>query len=188
MLRLPAGAVAALFALGAAEPLAVQQSAPARKPDVMFVATEPAVVEAMLTLAQVTKTDVVYDLGCGDGRIVIAAARRGARGVGIDIDPARIAEANAAARAAGVADRVRFVLGDLFDPAVSIADATVVMLFLLPEINLKLRPRLQRELKPGTRVVSNSFDMGQDWPPARTAQAGDFVIYLWTMPSRRRVP
>ena len=164
---------------------AIPQDPTARRPDVMFLGTDPAVVSAMLALAKVTKRDVVYDLGCGDGRIVIAAAKKyGARGVGIDIDPARIVEANAAARAAGVTDRVSFHVGDIFDPAVKIGDATVVALFLLPELNRRLRPRLWNELVPGTRVVSNSFDMGADWPPAKTAQVGTFAIYLWTVPGR----
>ena len=164
---------------------ATQDPAPARTPDVIFLGTDPAVVKAMLALARVTSRDVVYDLGCGDGRIVIAAAKTyRARGVGIDIDPARIADANAAARAAGVADRVSFQVGDIFDPAVKIGDATVVTLFLLPELNLRLRPRLWAELRPGTRVVSNSFDMGADWPPDTTAQIGTFAIYLWSVPRR----
>jgi SAM-dependent methyltransferase len=176
-----------MFATGGAEvPASPSEQTPARKPDVMFVPSEPVVIDAMLRLAKVQRGDVVYDLGCGDGRIVIAAAlRTGARGVGIDIDPGLIADANIAARRAGVADRVRFVLGDIFDPKVAIADATVVTLFLLPDVNRRLKPRLIRELKPGTRVVSNSFDMGPDWPPAETAQAGDFVIYLWRIPSER---
>jgi SAM-dependent methyltransferase len=163
----------------------LQTTAPARRPDVMFLATDPAVVTAMLALAKVTTDDVVYDLGCGDGRIVIAAAKQfGARGVGIDIDPARVAEATASAAAAGVSDRVRFFVGDIFDPAVKIGDATVVTLFLLHELNLRLRPRLWTDLRAGTRVVSNSFDMGRDWPPERSAQVGTFAIYLWRVPPR----
>jgi SAM-dependent methyltransferase len=177
-------AFALSMVLGLAPALA-QEPAPARKPDVIFLGTDPAVVSGMLTLARVTRTDVVYDLGCGDGRIVIAAAKTyGARGVGIDIDPARVVEANAAARAAGVSDRVTFRVGDIFDPAVKIGDATVVTLFLLPELNRRLRPRLLNELAPGTRVVSNSFDMGSDWPPIRTAQIGNFAVYLWTIPKK----
>lgn len=161
----------------------LQQTPPARKPDVIFVGTEPAVVRAMLTLAKVTKKDVVYDLGCGDGKIVIAAAKKyGARAVGIDIDPERIREANANAAAAGVSDRVTFVLGDIFDEAVPIRDATVVTLFLLERLNKQLRPRLLRELAPGSRVVSNSFSMGDDWPPQRTQRVNNFTIYLWTIP------
>jgi len=155
---------------------------PARKPDVMFLATDPLVVNAMLTLGKVTKNDVVYDLGCGDGRIPIAAAKTfGARAVGIDIDPALITAANDAAKAAGVSDKVSFKVGDIFDPAVTFNDATVVTLFLLPELNLRLQPRLMRELKPGTRVVSNSFDMGPAWPPDKAEQVGNFAIYLWTI-------
>jgi len=155
---------------------------PVRRPDVIWLPTEDPVVTAMLKLADVTKNDVVYDLGCGDGRIVIAAARQfGARGVGIDIDPERIKEANAAAAKAGVASKVTFILGDLFDPEIKIGDATVVTLYLLPSLNAKLRPRLQNELKPGARVVSNAFSMGDAWPPERTEQVGDSVIYRWTI-------
>lgn len=158
---------------------------PIRPPDVVFIPSTDAVVDAMLKLAKVTRADVVYDLGCGDGKIVITAAERyGARGVGIDIDPARISEANANARAAHVSDRVRFILGDLFDERIPIRDATVVALYLLPELNQRLRPRLLRELRPGTRVVSNSFDMGSAWPPDRTERVGNFTIYLWTIPQR----
>ena len=158
------------------------QQKPVRPPDVIWLPTGDPVVTAMLKLAEVTKDDVVYDLGCGDGRIVIAAAKQfGARGVGIDIDPERIKEANAAAVRAGVADRVKFVVGDLFDPAVRISDASVVALYLLPSLNARLRPRLQAELKPGTRVVSNAFSMGDAWPPEKTEQVGDSVIYRWVI-------
>jgi ribosomal protein L11 methylase PrmA len=158
--------------------------APPRKPDVRFVASTDPVVDLMLKMAKVTSGDVVYDLGCGDGKIVIAAAKTyGARGVGIDIDPERIQEATANARAAGVSDKVTFILGDIFEPTVPIGDATVVTLFLMPRLNLLLRPRLWKELKPGTRVVSNSFDMG-DWAPQRTEQSGNFTVYFWTIPQR----
>jgi SAM-dependent methyltransferase len=158
------------------------QQTPVRRPDVIWLPTDDPVVTAMLKLANVTKDDVVYDLGCGDGRIVIAAAKQfGARGVGIDIDPERIKEANAAADRAGVTRRVTFVVGDLFDPAFKISDATVVALYLLPSLNAKLRPRLQSELKPGTRVVSNAFSMGDAWPPEKTEQVGDSVIYGWVI-------
>jgi SAM-dependent methyltransferase len=164
--------------------LALAPQDPARKPDVIFLPTDPPVVRAMLALANVTKNDLVYDLGCGDGRIVIEAAKTfGARGVGIDIDPALIAEATAAARAAGVSDRVTFRVGDIFEPAVTFKDATVVALFLRQDLNLRLRPRLQQELAPGTRVVSNSFDMG-DWWADKSEQVGNFAIYLWTIRSR----
>ena len=161
---------------------------PVRRPDVIWLPTEDAVVTAMLKLADVTKSDVVYDLGCGDGRIVIAAAKQfGASGVGIDIDPERIKEANAAAAKAGVKDRVKFIVGDLFDPAVKISDATVVTLYLLPSLNARLRPRLQSELKPGTRVVSNAFSMGEVWPAEKTEQIGDSVIYRWTIQGKHAV-
>jgi SAM-dependent methyltransferase len=158
------------------------QQAPIRRPDVIWLPTEDTVVTAMLKFVQVTKDDVVYDLGCGDGRIVIAAAKQfGARGVGIDIDPERIKEAKAAAAKAGVADRVKFVEGDLFDPAIKISDATVVALYLLPALNAKLMPRLQSELKPRTRIVSNAFTMGDSWPYEAKEQVGDSVIYRWVI-------
>ena len=163
----------------------VTQTSPLRAPDVVFLPSDDAVVDAMLKLANVHRNDVVYDLGCGDGKIVIAAARKyGVRAVGIDIDPERIREANANAAAAGVTDRVKFILGDIFDEAVPIRDATVVTLFLLQRLNKQLRPRLLRELAPGTRVVSNSFNMGDDWPPQRTQLVNNFTIYLWTIPRR----
>jgi hypothetical protein len=170
----PAALVAALAILApfTAAPTASQQAQPPlRSPDVIFVPTRDAVVEAMLNMANVTKNDVVYDLGSGDGKIVIAAAKRGARAIGVDIDPVRIKEANANAQTAGVTDRVTFINGDIFDPAIKINEASVVTLYLLPALNLKLRPRLWAELKPGTRVVSNSFDMGQDWPARRRSRS-----------------
>ena len=152
--------------------------------DVPFVPTPDEVVAGMLALAGVRAGDVVYDLGCGDGRIVIAAARRrGVRAVGIDIDPRRIAEAEAGARRAGVADRTRFVRQDLFDA--DLREATVVTLYLLPSLNVRLRPKLLAELAPGTRVVSHGFDMG-DWKPARVERAGSSTIYLWIVPERSR--
>ena len=156
--------------------------APARRPDVIWIPTEDRVVTAMLRLANVTKNDVVYDLGCGDGRIVIAAARQfGARGVGVDIDPQRIDEANAAAKKAGVADKVRFFVGDIFDPNLEIKDATVVALFLLQSMNERLRPRLQKELRPGSRIVANSFTLGATWPAEKTQVVDNSAIYLWTI-------
>jgi len=178
-------AAAAQLALPTA--LAQQSAAPRRleqfELDVPFVPTKQEVVEAMLDLARVTADDVVYDLGCGDGRIVVTAARKhGARGVGVDIDPERIHEANERAKSEGVTRRVQFVLGNLFDA--DIRDATVVTLYLLPEINLKLKPKLLRELKPGTRIVSHDFSMGQDWPPEKTVRIGRDTIYFWTVPAR----
>lgn len=134
----------------------------------------------MLRLANVTRNDVVYDLGCGDGRIVITAAKElEARGVGIDIDPRRIEEATANAREAGVTGRVQFRNEDLFEA--DIREATVVTLYLWPWVNLKLKEKLLKELKPGTRVVSHSHDMG-DWTPEREVRAGGSRIYLWTIP------
>lgn len=151
-----------------------------RGPDVIFVPTPTEVVEAMLKAAKVTKNDVVYDLGCGDGRIVITAAKEyGARGIGIDIDPQRIAEARANAEKAGITDRVKFLEQDLFET--DFHEATVVTLYLLPSLNLKLRPKLLKELKPGTRIVSHAFDMG-DWKPEQEIDVDGRTVYMWTVP------
>jgi len=157
-----------------------------RAPDVRYEPSGNEVVQAMLRLGKVGARDVVYDLGCGDGRIVIAAVReRGARGVCVDIDPQRIAESRYNAQAAGVADRIQFRNEDLFTTA--IGDATVVMIFLYPDLNLKLRPKLWSELKPGTRLVSHWHDMG-DWKPQETlrvvSEGRERPIYLWTIPGR----
>jgi SAM-dependent methyltransferase len=156
------------------------------KLDVPYVSTPYEVVAEMLDIAKVGPADVVYDLGCGDGRIVIAAAQRfGARGVGIDIDPRRVADATAAALSAGVADRVRFLRQDLFETDFS--EASVVTLYLFPELNARLKPRLL-SLKPGTRIVSHDFGIG-DWPPERvelvTANGATHRVMLWTVPPRR---
>ena len=157
--------------------------APALARDVPFVPTPEKVVDRMLEIAQVGPNDVVYDLGSGDGRIVIAAARKyGARGVGIDIDPERIREARDNARSAGVSDRVEFREGDLFKADLS--EATVVTLYLLSSVNLQLRPKLLSELKPGTRIVSHAFDMG-DWKPLRTEKVGTSTVYYWIVPERK---
>ena len=173
-------ALTAALPMLAGTPAARLQDAPAlRAPDVFYVPTPPAVVDAMLEMAGVTAADVVYDLGCGDGRIPIAAAERyGARGVGIDIDPKRIAEARENAKAAGVADRVTFLNEDLFSSDISAA--TVVTLYLLPSLNEKLIPKL-KALRPGTRIVSHAFDMGNTWPPERKAEAAGKTIYFWTI-------
>ncbi len=153
-----------------------------RTPDVIFVPTDYQVVISMLKLAQVTSKDIVYDLGCGDGRFVVTAARQfGARGVGIDIDPERIKEARELSARTGADDKVRFIKGDLFET--NISEATVVTLYLLTRLNLKLRPKLMKELKPGTRIVSHAFDMG-DWAPEKTESVGASSIYLWRIPAR----
>ena len=150
-----------------------------KKPDVIYVPTPPAVVDAMLKLAKVGADDVVYDLGCGDGRIVIAAAKNyGARGVGIDVDPERIGEAEENARKEGVEDRVHFEQADLFETP--IGEATVVTLYLLPSLNLKLRPKLWKELKIGTRVVSHAFDM-DGWEPEQRIEVDGRKVFLWTI-------
>jgi len=147
-----------------------------------YVRSSPQVVRVMLDLAKVTGSDIVYDLGCGDGRIVISAAKKyGARGVGIDLNPARIAEARTNARSAGVTDLVNFEVGDLFDA--DVRNATVVAIYLLPEVNIRLRSRLLRELRPGTRIVSHSFDMGA-WKPAKEKVVNGDHVYLWTIPEQ----
>jgi ribosomal protein L11 methylase PrmA len=177
-----------LFAMvsAIAAPSAAQQAAPAplRSPDVIFVPTPQEVVDAMLKMAKVGPNDVIYDLGSGDGRIPITAARTyKARGVGIDIDPQRIREATENLKSAGVGDRVRFLNQDLF--TTDISDATVVTLYLLPSLNLKVLPKLNKELKPGTRVVSHAFDMG-DIKAEQTANVNGRTIYMWTVPIQNK--
>ena len=153
-----------------------------RAPDVVYVPTPQDVVEAMLKVAKVSKGDVLYDLGSGDGRIPITAAQKYgiSRGVGIDINPERIKEANENLAKAGVGDRVRFVNADLFET--SLGDATVITLYLLPSLNVKLLPKLLKELKPGTRIVSHAFDMGS-WKPEQTLNVGSFTVHYWTIPA-----
>lgn len=178
---IPLGRTAALLLTLLLLPL-VGASAPGK--DVRYDPTPYHVVRAMLQLAQVRAGDVVYDLGSGDGRIVITAAKEfGARGVGVDIDPELIAEARANAQNAGVADKVKFIEGNMYEA--DIRPATVVTLFLHPEPNLKLRPKLLRELRPGTRIVSYIWDMG-DWKPEAEipSQVGDRKVYLWRIPAR----
>lgn len=157
-----------------------------REPDVVYVPTPPEVVNRMLAIANVNKNDVLYDLGSGDGRIPITAAQKfGIRATGIDINPERIREANANAQKAGVTNRVRFLNQDLF--ASNFSDATVVTLYLLPTLNVKLRPQLFQQLKPGTRIVSHDFDMGE-WKPDRTEQVNVngrvHTVYFWTVPQQ----
>lgn len=157
--------------------------------DVPYVPTHQSIVDQMLSMAEVTGNDVLYDLGSGDGRIPITAAKRfGTRGVGIDIDPIRISQANGNAEDAKVTDKVRFTRGDIF--ATDFREATVVTLYLLPEINLRLRPILFEQLKPGTRVVSHNYDMG-DWQPEKTAtiktpDGVDHFIYFWRVPEKKQ--
>ncbi|WP_373521881.1 cyclopropane-fatty-acyl-phospholipid synthase family protein [Aquiflexum sp.] len=147
--------------------------------DVVYVPTQQTVVDAMLKLADVKKSDIVYDLGCGDGRMVITAAKTyGTTGKGIDIDPQRIKEANENAQNAGVTDKVTFELGNLFEA--DVREASVVTLYLLESLNLKLRPKLLEQLKPGSRVVSNTFNMG-DWVPDKVESVNGYTIYLWTI-------
>ncbi len=163
-----------------------QTSAPARQPDVHFVPTDTTKVREMLAAAEVGPEDLVYDLGCGDGRIVIAAVKQhGARGVCVDIDPVRIKESRNNADTAGVTQRIEFIEGDLFEQDLS--QASVVTLYLLPSLNERLRPKLFKELRPGTRIVSNAFDMGP-WKADRTLNIKTFsgmqsYAYLWILPA-----
>lgn len=164
--------------------VAAQTFAPAEPPvdpDVVFVPTPQTVVEAMLRLAEISDDDLLYDLGSGDGRIVITAAQEyGASGVGIDIDPARIAESKANAELAGVGDRVEFIQGDLFEA--DLRPATAVTLYLLNSLNVRLRPKLLEELRPGTPIVSHDFDMGE-WEPDETLEVGVSRVFLWRVPA-----
>lgn len=169
-------AMTALSVIGCAQP---------RKPDVEYVPTPHHVVSEMLRLAETKQTDVVYDLGCGDGRVVIAAAKEyGARGVGVDIDPKRIAESRANALQAGVVDRVQFHQQDLFET--DIREATVVTLYLLPQLNRQLRPKLFSDLRPGTRILSHDFDMGE-WYPDKILRvqgsAYEQTVFYWVIPA-----
>jgi trans-aconitate methyltransferase len=176
----------------AAAPAFAQQTAtqaPLRTPDVIFVPTPHEVVKAMLETAKVGKGDIVYDLGSGDGRIAIAAVKDfgAARSTGIDIDPQRIREATENLKTAekerpGISKLVRFLNQDLF--TTDISEATVVTLYLLPSLNVKLMPKLKAELKPGTRIVSHSFDMMGQWEPERTVDVNGRQVYFWTIPKR----
>jgi predicted O-methyltransferase YrrM len=154
--------------------------------DVPYVPTHESLVDEMLRMAKVGKNDILYDLGSGDGRIVITAAQKfGTRGVGYDLDPDRIREARQNAQRAGVTDRVRFEQQDIFKAKIS--DATVVTMYLLPDVNLKLRPKLLSELKPGTRIVSHNYDLG-DWQPIQRTEMDvtgvNHTLFLWIVPSR----
>jgi len=162
-------------------PAAAQQR-PARTPDIHFAATPQPVADAMLKLAGVTAEDVVYDLGSGDGRIVILAAQKyGARGVGIELQPRLVEISRQVAREGEVADRVTFIEGDLF--TADISRATVVTLWLSETVNMRLEPKLRRELRPGTRIVSHQFLIG-DWAPSQKVRVDDEDLFLWTVPER----
>ena len=191
MLRATSASIFLLLALSAGAQTPAQRAPQAptakpqkelRAPDVIFVPTPHEVVDAMLKVAKVGKDDVLYDLGSGDGRIPITAAQRYgiARGIGIDINPQRIKEANENLRKARVGERVRFVNADLFESDLS--DATVITLYLLPELNLKLLPKLLKEVKPGTRIVSHAFDMGT-WKPEQSLDIGGRKVYFWMIPA-----
>jgi len=170
-----------ILVLVGAPPLAAQDQP---RGDVPYVPTPPEVVEQMLKLGNVHDGDILYDLGCGDGRIVIMAAQKfGARGTGIDLNPVRIKEANANASQAGVTDKVKFIEQNLFDADVH--DATIVTLYLLPQVNLKIRPMLLKQLKVGTRIVSHQFDMGE-WEPDKKIDIGWRTIYLWTVTEKAK--
>lgn len=175
-MRAPVLIVSALLAVGGTS------AALARQPDVIYVPTPQELVEDMLRLADVKHGDVLYDLGSGDGRIPVTAAKKyGIRAVGIDIDPERIREAHANAKKNGVAKLVTFRRQDLFKA--DFREATVVTLYLLPDLNLKLRPQLLKQLRPGTRVVSHQFDMG-DWKPEKTLESNGRTVYFWVIPER----
>ena len=170
-----------VFAAGNATAAEEPATRPKRKLDVWYVPTPHEIVERMLEVANVRIGDVVYDLGCGDGRMVIAAAKKyGTRGVGVDLDPARIREARANAKLEGVESLVTFKVEDMFETDIS--EATVVLLYLLPELNRRLKPKLFAQLRPGARVVSHDWDMGKDWPPDDYVKLGGDGIYLWIMP------
>jgi SAM-dependent methyltransferase len=161
---------------------------PLRKPDVIYYPTPPETVAEMLRLARIKKGDVLYDLGSGDGRIPIAAAKQyGIRAVGIEIDPKLVTQAEANARQAGVSELVRFRNGDMF--RIDVSEATIVTLYLSEKLNVLLRPKLLSELRPGSRIISHDFRMG-DWKPEQTVRVpwGKLyrTVYLWTVPSKSR--
>jgi SAM-dependent methyltransferase len=153
--------------------------------DVPYVPTPQPVVDKMLELAQPKEGEKIYDLGCGDGRIIVTAAKKyGVTGIGVDIDPERIKEANENAEKAGVTDKVKFIEKNLFE--MDFADADILGMYLLTTVNAKLKPKILAEMKPGSRVVSHAFDMG-DWKPDQTVrvkESGDRVVYFWVVPAR----
>src|SRR5687767_12021147 len=165
---------------GGTDPRSLQLHRLQPKRDVPYVPTDDAVVTAMLKLAEVSPGDVVYDLGCGDGRIVVAAAKLGARGVGVDIDLQRVHEAADNVKRHGLSKQVQILRESFFD--IDLRQASVVMLYLLPGVNVKLRPKLLWELRPGTRIVSNNFEMG-DWGPDKTDSIHHRTLYKWIVPA-----
>jgi ubiquinone/menaquinone biosynthesis C-methylase UbiE len=162
----------------------VQLKQPELKPalDVPYVPTPHEVVRKMLSLAEVNKNDILYDLGCGDGRIVVTAAKeyKIRKGVGVDIDPERISESKENAREAGVTDRVTFLQKNLFE--MDFSEASVLSMYLLPSVNLKLRPKILSDMKPGSRIVSHDFDMG-DWTPDKKVDMKEHTLYFWVVPA-----
>jgi len=168
-----------------AAPLNAQDEAASDAPvkkDVPYVPTPQPVVDRMLEMADVKKDDIVYDLGCGDGRMVVTAAKKyGAKGVGVDIDPQRIKESNDNAKSAGVTDKVKFEIKDLF--TMEFKDANVLAMYLLPAVNLKLRPKILDGMKPGSRIVSHSFNM-DDWKPDGQDEVDSSTIYFWVVPAK----
>jgi SAM-dependent methyltransferase len=177
--------LATILALLVTHTIAAQIDGPARRPDVPYVPTPPEVVDAMLKAANITKNDVLYDLGSGDGRIVIRAAKDyGTTGIGIDINPQLVEQARQNAAKEKVSDKATFKVGDLFEEDLS--KATVITLYLLPDVNLKLRPKLL-ELKPGTRIVSHAFNMG-DWKPDKVIDINGRTVYFWRIPEKTAAP
>ncbi len=164
-------------------PVFAQEQEDESLPSPVYVPSPQEIVDEMLKLGKVTKDDVLFDLGCGDGRIVISAAKLGARGVGVDINPERIKEANENAQAAGVTDRVKFINEDLFKTDIS--SATVVTLYLLPARLAKLRPKLWKELKVGTRIVAHDFDL-DDWKPEETVDLEGHQLFFWTVTTAQK--
>lgn len=174
----------ALHALALAGALLGASAAPAQEEprlDVIYVPTPQAVVDRMLDMAGIKSGDFMIDFGCGDGRMVVSAARRGARGYGVDINPVRINEANENARKAGVTDKVEFKIADLFQEDLSKAD--VMAMYLLTDINLRLRPKILDTMKPGTRIVSHAFDMG-DWEPDEHDTVDSKKVFFWIVPAK----
>ena len=172
-------AVAVVVGLGYYAAVSIAQETP--RLDVIYVPTPEEVVNRMVELAEVTEKDRVVDLGCGDGRMVVAAAKAGAAGLGVDINPARIKEANANAKEAGVTDKVEFRIGNLFEQDIS--DRDVILMYLLTDINLRLRPKILETMKPGSRVVSHAFSMGE-WQPDVRETVANRTVYFWVVPAR----